>query len=67
MVLEATVPAQPADREAALREKLQIPKDANRVLIFGETSHWDPNWVLTSERFYNLRVRHIPDAVRLLL
>jgi hypothetical protein len=49
--------------EQALRDRLGIPNDAPRVLVLGETSHWDPNWLHTSERYYERRIRHILDAV----
>ncbi len=49
--------------EGALRERLGIPAEAERVLIFGETSHWDPNWLHTSEKYYQLRIQHILDSV----
>jgi hypothetical protein len=39
--------------EKDLRRSLGIPADAQRVLIFAETSHWDPNWLFTSEEYYN--------------
>lgn len=39
--------------EAALRSSLGIPADAKKVLIFGETSHWDPNWLFTSQEYYD--------------
>ena len=32
-----------------LRNHLGIPAGAEQVLIFSESSHWDPNWMLTSE------------------
>ncbi|MGE5220806.1 MAG: hypothetical protein ACM3PY_00115 [Omnitrophica WOR_2 bacterium] len=38
--------------EASLREKSGIPADAEKVLIFAETSHWDPDWRYTSEEYY---------------
>jgi hypothetical protein len=38
--------------EQLLRESLDIPPDAERVLIFAESSHWDPNWLYTSEEYY---------------
>lgn len=38
--------------ESALRQHLNIPADAERVLLFAESSHWDPNWLLTSEDYY---------------
>ncbi len=46
----------PADQE--LRRHLGIPDDAERVLIFSESSHWDPNWLLTSEEYFERFVRH---------
>lgn len=39
--------------ETALRSALGIPAEAETVLIFGETSHWDPNWLLTSQEYYD--------------
>jgi hypothetical protein len=43
--------------ERALRASLGIPADAERVLIFAETSHWDPNWLYTSQEYYDRFVR----------
>jgi hypothetical protein len=54
--------ASPLD-EAALRGRLDIPRDAKRVLIFGETSHWDPNWLHTTEEYYQLCIPRILDRV----
>ena len=45
------------NRESGLRKKLGIPAEAEQALIFGESSHWDPNWLLTSEEYYRLRTR----------
>ena len=42
----------------SLRQNLGIPDDAERVLIFSESSHWDPNWILTSEEYFERFVRH---------
>ena len=60
--------ARPLDTLAAgpesaleLRARLGVPEDAERVLIFGETSHWDPNWLRTTEEYYESRIRHILD------
>jgi hypothetical protein len=39
--------------EAALRLRLGIPEDAERVIIFAESSHWDPNWLQTSEGYFS--------------
>lgn len=49
--------------EPTLRRKLGIPADAETVLVFGETSHWDPNWLMTSEQYYRYRIRRILDQV----
>jgi hypothetical protein len=48
--------------EQALRARLGIPATAARVIVLGETSHWDPNWLHTSERYYERRIRPILDA-----
>ncbi len=48
-------------RERALRKKLGIPGDAQRVIVFAESSHWDPDWLLTAGEYYRLRVRRILD------
>jgi hypothetical protein len=51
--------------EAALRCKLGIPVDAERVLIFTETSHWDPDWMLKAKEYFEIRVGpHLEQAVR---
>ncbi|MCJ7551105.1 MAG: hypothetical protein MUQ30_15635, partial [Anaerolineae bacterium] len=36
---------------------LGIPADAEKVLIFTESSHWDPNWLMTSEAYFDRFVR----------
>ncbi len=56
-------PVQVRTRERGLRERLGIPPDAPHVLIFAETSHWDPNWLHTSVEYFDLRVRDTLDAV----
>jgi hypothetical protein len=28
-------------------------------LIFAESSHWDPDWLVTSEEYYRLRIRRV--------
>jgi hypothetical protein len=38
--------------EVALRQRLGIPSDAERVLIFAESTHWDPDWLLTAEGYF---------------
>jgi len=47
------------EKEQAIRENLGVPPDAERVLIFAESSHWDPNWLLTSEEYYERRIQPI--------
>lgn len=49
--------------EAQLRAALGIPADAARVLLFAESSHWDTNWLETSEGYFKKRVEPILDAV----
>jgi hypothetical protein len=39
-----------------LRQRLGIPADARRVMVLSESSHWDPNWVRTSEEYFDQRV-----------
>lgn len=41
------------------REELGIPADAKRVLVFTESSHWDTNWLSTSEEYFHRRVEPI--------
>jgi hypothetical protein len=43
--------------EALLRDRLGIPDDAQQVILFAESSHWDPNWLHTSEEYYERFVR----------
>jgi hypothetical protein len=54
--------------ENALRTSLGIPADAERVLIFAETSHWDPNWLYTSQEYYDRFVqKQLDEAISELL
>jgi alpha-mannosidase len=46
-----------ADREQEIRERLGIPADVEKIIVFGESSHWDPNWLYTSEEYYRRYVR----------
>ena len=45
------------------RERLGIPRDARRVLLFTESSHWDTNWLQTSEEYFSSRIEPIFFAV----
>jgi hypothetical protein len=38
--------------EKPLRHRLGIPDEAERVIVFAESSHWDPNWMRTSEEYF---------------
>ena len=38
-------------REKSMRRRLGVPDDAEQVIIFAESSHWDPNWLHTSEEY----------------
>lgn len=49
--------------EAATRKRLGIPVDAPRVLVFSESSHWDTNWLQTSEEYFKSRLEPIFGAV----
>ncbi len=40
-------------KEESLRRSLGIPAEAERVLIFAESSHWDPDWLYTSQEYYD--------------
>ncbi len=44
--------------EMALRRRLGIPDDAERVLVLAESSHWDPNWLFTAQEYYDRFVDH---------
>lgn len=48
--------------ENLLRSKLGIPKEAKRVIIFAESSHWDPSWMMTSEEYFDRLVSKNLDA-----
>lgn len=53
---------------AALREKLGIPHDAKHVIMFAESSHWDPNWMWTSTDYFDKLVKpNLDKAIRELL
>ena len=51
--------AAPSVVHLSLREQLGIPKDARRVLLFTESSHWDTNWLETSEEYFARRIEPI--------
>lgn len=54
--------------EKYLLSRLGIPGDAERVIVFAESSHWDPNWLLTSEEYFNRLVgKNLDLAIKELL
>ncbi len=58
------VPDGPPPRsEAALRAALGIPASATEVVVVAESTHWDPNWLVDSGRYYRWCVRPTLEAV----
>jgi hypothetical protein len=45
--------------EETLRARLGVPTEARRVLVFSESSHWDTNWLQTSEEYFQRRLEPI--------
>jgi len=55
-------------REESLRRRFDIPDEAERVIVFAESSHWDPNWLRTSEEYFHRFVcRNLDRAITELL
>ncbi len=48
---------------ATILARLGVPSDAAKVLIFGETSHWDPNWLRTADEYFEGQVVPVIRAV----
>ncbi|HET8930792.1 MAG TPA: hypothetical protein VFN21_09065 [Acidimicrobiales bacterium] len=42
--------------EAAIRERLGVPTHAAEVVVICESTHWDPDWLLTSTEYLRLMV-----------
>jgi hypothetical protein len=49
-------------QEQTLRNRLGIPTDARHVLVFAESSHWDPDWLFTSDEYFDRWVRRNLDT-----
>lgn len=50
-------------RAIDLRRRLGIPAEARQVLVVTESTHWDPNWLATSEEYFRLMVQPTLDRV----
>ena len=46
---------------AAVRARLGVPVDAEQVVVVTESTHWDPNWLVTSTEYFRLCVRRTLD------
>lgn len=42
--------------EAALRDRLGVPRAATEVVVVAESTHWDPDWLLTSQEYLRAMV-----------
>ncbi len=51
------MPATGRSTEHSIREKLGIPDWADKILVVAESTHWDPDWLLTSNEYYRYLVR----------
>ena len=51
------------DAKPSPRERLGIPSDARRVLVLTESSHWDTNWLQTSDEYFDSRIEPIFFAI----
>lgn len=49
--------------ELALRRQMGIPDDARQVLVLAESSHWDPDWLRTSDEYFRLVRRNLDLAL----
>lgn len=47
----AALPARAAETEAELRSRLGVPAEAKSVLVFSQSSHVDPDWLLTADQY----------------
>jgi hypothetical protein len=52
-MVQRTDPQSRREREQSLRQRLGVPDDAGRVIVFAESSHWDPNWLRTSDEYFH--------------
>ena len=52
-----TDPAGSTSLEDALRRRLGVPPDAAQVMIVTESTHWDPDWLCTSDEYFRFCVQ----------
>lgn len=57
-----TPPTASRPTENALRVHLGIPASGTEVVIVAESSHWDPDWLLSADRYYRYCVRPTLDC-----
>jgi hypothetical protein len=48
--------------EVQLRARLGVPVEAEQVVVVTESTHWDPNWLLTSGEYFRFCVRRTLDG-----
>ncbi len=56
-----TTVAATAPSEADLRQRLGIPVKAAQVVVVTESSHWDPDWLFTSQQYFRFCVSRTLD------
>lgn len=47
----------PTPDEQQIRQRLGVPAHARQVLVFTESSHWDPDWLYTADEYFERFVR----------
>ena len=50
-----------APSETHHRQRLGVPADARQVMVVTESTHWDPDWLFTSNQYFRFRVRRSLD------
>ncbi|MEZ5321934.1 MAG: hypothetical protein R2698_07675 [Microthrixaceae bacterium] len=57
------ITAGPSGAEQRERSRLGVPSSATEVVLVCESTHWDPNWLVDSNRYYRSFVRPTLDRV----
>ncbi|MEA1958635.1 MAG: hypothetical protein U9N44_03040 [Chloroflexota bacterium] len=63
---QTAITTETTERELPLRRRLGIPDDAGSVIVFAESSHWDPDWMRTSDEYFKLVGRNLDAAIEAL-